>query len=768
MGKADEEFLKKLREAFAFEAKEQIQTISSALLELEKAPSEQARNALVETMFRQAHNLKGSARAVNMNSVEAVCQSLESVFSAMKKDGLEVKGSGIDILFRSVDILDGLLTATDGKETEALEAAIVKIKRELASLLSSEGLTAAPGTAAEAVSAPTANLAASTAAGDRAVTATMDSVKIAAGKLDALLLQAEEMLAVKRATIQHAAESLSLLNDVEAWNREWKKMEQPARIIRQFVDKSSPVTLAQATPNIHKILEFLEYNHTRVGSLVTRLKVQSKLVGDDMRSASTTVDTFLDSTKQLLMMPCAALFQVFPKLVRDVARDLGREVEFSMHGTDVELDRRILAQIRDPLVHLLRNAIDHGIGSPEERKALGKSAKAMLTLSVSQADGGMIEILVADDGRGIDPEQVKASAVRQGIITEAEASVMEREDAINLIFQSALSTAKIITEISGRGLGLAIVKENIGNIGGRLLVETELNQGTVFRMLLPVTVATFTGVLLDVRGHTVTIPKARLSRVVRVFTNDVKTVEHRDVFDLNGSLIPLVRLGDLLELPALEGEDETDMLLVAVAFVGDALLGLIVDDILEEQDVLVKNLGKPLLRVRNVSGVTILRTGEAVPVLNVADLGKSARRARPRATGAPLANQEPRRKKRILVVDDTITSRMLMKNIMEAAGYEARTATDGIEAFATLTQALQDEPFDLMLCDVEMPRMNGLELTKRLRQDPQLGELPVVLLTSLGSKEDRERGVEAGANAYFVKSSGFDQSSLLGVIKRLV
>jgi two-component system chemotaxis sensor kinase CheA len=487
-----------------------------------------------------------------------------------------------------------------------------------------------------------------------------------------------------------------------------------------------------------------------------------------MRSASTTVDTFLDSTKELLMMPCAALFQVFPKLVRDVARDLGKDVEFSMSGVEVELDRRILAQLRDPLVHLLRNAIDHGVGTPEERASAGKGPKATLTLSVNQADAGMVEIIVADDGKGIDPASVKASALKQGVITEAEAASMSNDEAINLIFQSALSTAKIITEISGRGLGLAIVKENIGNLGGKLVVETQKGRGTIFRMLLPVTVATFTGVLLEVRKTIVTIPKARLSRVVRVNASEIKTVEGRDVFSLNGTVIPLVRLADLLDIPAIEGEDNYDMLLVAVAFTGDSLLGLIVDEILEEQDVLVKNLGRPLLRVRNVSGVTILRTGEAVPVLNVTDLGKSARRAIGRVGSLTSTMQEPRRKKRILVVDDTITSRMLMKNIMEAAGYEARTATDGIEAFATLTQALTDEPFDLMLCDVEMPRMNGLELTKRLRQDTQLGDLPVVLLTSLGSKEDRERGVQAGANAYFVKSSGFDQSSLLSVIKRLV
>ncbi len=793
----DQEFLKKLRQAFAFEAKEQTQTISNALLELEQQTDEKARKELVEVMFRQAHNLKGSARAVNMTHVEALCQSLESVFSAMKKEHKYVTNDAIDILHRSVDMLDNLLAAEDPKTIEALQAPMNALKDQLNAIL--EPPSAAPAAKAAAPAAAPAEpeaqaaqpqpvtppaatapapveppapaqaaLAEHQAQAPAAVAtmvdrATMDSIKVPAAKLDSHLLQAEEMLAVKRAAVQHASDVSALLRETEEWDKEWRKMESAVRDIRQLVTRRGQININKSVPALQKVIDFFDNSHGRVNNLVTKLKSQNKLVGDDMRATSLSVDTFLEGTKQLLVMPCAVLFEVFPKMVRDVSKDLGKDVQFAMHGTDTELDKRILAKIKDPLVHLIRNSIDHGIESAEVRRQKGKPPKATITLTVTHTDAGRVEIAVADDGGGINHEKVKAVAVKNGIITETEAAAMSKEQAIDLIFQSSLSTSPIITDISGRGLGLAIVKDNILNLGGGLDVETELGQGTKFRMSLPVTIATFTVILLNIHGHVVALPKASLARVLRLTRADLSSVEGRDVFNMDGLLVPLSEMADLLEIGAVEGAEEPEFLLVAVAKVGEEFLGFLVDDILEEQEVLVKSLSRPLVRVRNVSGVTVLRTGEAVPILNVSDLVKSARRLSGKRVGA-VTKREARQKKKVLVVDDTMTSRMLMKNIMEAAGYVTSTATNGAEALS----ALQQDHFDLVCTDVEMPRMTGLELCKRIRQDAKLGEIPVILLTSLASKEDKERGVEAGANAYFVKSSSFDQANLLEVVKRLI
>jgi two-component system, chemotaxis family, sensor kinase CheA len=751
---SEQEFLKKLRQAFAFEAKEQLQIISSNLLELEKQKDGKIRLELVEVMFRQAHNLKGSARAVNMSNIESLCQSLEATLSEMKKGHVPVLENYLDILLLCVDILDRLLADGD-KASGELESTIAKTKLDLSRFFSELDGAAVDASPASASPAP--------AAVERV--ATMDSIRLSAIKLDELLLQAEEMLTIKRAAIQHAADIASLTDEAQLWKKEWQKFDSNIRALRWLADKQlTDGEPGQFGGQIIKLLEFLEWNHARVNGWLSRLNAQRKLVYGDTHTIAVSVDSFLESTKKLLMMPCAVLLEGFPRLVREMSRDLGKDVELTMLGTEIELDRRILTQMRDPLVHLIRNSIDHGIETPAVRRQSGKPERASLTVAINQGEAGKVEISVYDDGAGIDLERVKAAALKSGAISEADAYAMTDEEQVNLIFQSAISTSPIITDISGYGLGLAIVKENVVNLGGKLSVDTTFGIGTTFKMLLPVTIATFQGILLDVGGETVTVPKANLLRVLRMEASKIQTIENRDAFDFQGSMVPLVRLADLLEIEISKPKDEqSPYLLVAVVRAGDDIIGLIVEEILEEQEVLVKSLGRPLNRVRNIAGVTILRTGDAVPVLNVSDLVKSAKRL----AGSPgdLSAQllQPRPKKRILVVDDTLTSRMLVKNIMEAAGYMVKTASDGIEAMAELNS----EPFDMLLADVEMPRMDGLELTKRVREDAKLAELPVVLLTSLATKEHREKGVQAGANAYFVKGK-FDQSGLLDVIKRLI
>jgi len=772
----DQEFLKKLRQAFAFEAKEQLQIISSHLLKLEQQQDEKIRKELIEVMFRQAHNLKGSARAVNMTGIESVCQSLETALSEMKKGEVPAPKNYLDTLLACADVLERLLAEEDSV-SEQLDAIITKVKHELGAFFPTSG---APFSAPPddfvgvtdtvlAVETSGAGMGSGKAPATTGTTsekaATINSVRLSAAKLDELLLQAEEMLSIKRVAIQHAADIGSLTDEAELWKKGWQNFAVNLHALQATAGRElTEADLLSVGAQLNKALGFLEWNQHQLNAWVARLLQQRKLVLGDTHAITTGVDSFLESTKKLLLTPCSALFEGFPRLVREMSRDLGKDVELKMLGADVELDRRILTRMRDPLVHLIRNSIDHGVELPEVRLQNGKPAKATLTIAVKQDESGKVEINIYDDGAGIDVSKVTAAAVKSGSISKLEAQSMTEADKIDLIFQSALSTSPIITEISGHGLGMAIVKENVGNLGGRIEVDTMAGAGTRFKIFLPVSIATFQGVLLDTGGTIVTVPKANLLRVLRVDAGKIKIIEDKDAFDFNGALRPLLRLFDLLEMenPA-KDLDNPAFLLVAVVRAGDEILGLIVDDVLEEQEVMVKKLGKPLNRVRNIAGVTILRTGEAVPVLNVSDLMKSAKRQSGKRAGAAASYLSPRNKKRILVVDDTLTSRMLVKNIMEAAGYEVKTAADGLEAFS----ALKSEPFDLVLADVEMPRMNGLELTKKVRETNKIADLPVVLLTSLATREHREKGVQAGASAYFTKGS-FDQTSLLDVIKRLI
>jgi two-component system, chemotaxis family, sensor kinase CheA len=755
----EKEFLKQLREAFAFEASEQLKVISSHLLNLERQDDEKTRKELIEIIFRQAHNLKGSARAVNMSNIESLCHTLESQLAEMKKGKVPLVDNYLDVLLKCVDLLEKLLAEED-VASEPLQAALVGAKQSLDSFF------VAPASAGSdqvplANEAPDFGQAASVATADRV--ATMDSVRLSAAKLDELLIQAEEMLSVKRATAQHASEIAALTDEAVLWKKEWHNFDSNLRALRAISTREpDQIDMTQALTQINKVIGFADWNHTKINNWLAKLLQQRKLFEADTYNVTVGVDSFLESTKKLLMMPCSALLEGFPRLVREMSRDLGKEVEFTMVGTEIEFDRRILTTMRDPLLHLIRNSIDHGIEAPDVRERAGKPAKASLLLSVNQDETGQVEISIADDGAGIDIEKVTGAAIKTGAISEAEAQAMPNDEKVNLIFQSAVSTSAIITDISGRGLGLAIVKENVDNLGGRLLVETTLASGTKFKILLPVAVATFQGVLLDVGGEMVAVPKTNLLRVLRLYENQIRKIEDKDAFEFGGALRSVIKLASLLDIENTKSEPSSlPFLLVAVVRAGGDILGLVIDDVLEEQEVMVKKFGKPLNRVRNIAGITILRTGKVVPVLNVSDLIKSARRQSAKnASGQLLA---PPVKKRILVVDDTLTSRMLIKNIMEAAGYEVKTANDGVEAFAELNA----EPFDLALVDVEMPRLDGLELTKRIRQHKQLADLPVVLLTTLASREHRERGVQAGANAYFTKGS-FDQTNLLEVIKRLI
>jgi two-component system chemotaxis sensor kinase CheA len=451
------------------------------------------------------------------------------------------------------------------------------------------------------------------------------------------------------------------------------------------------------------------------------------------------------------------------KLVRDLCRDQGKEAELTIHGEEVTIDKRILEQLKDPLIHLLRNCIDHGIETPDRRRRAGKPPRAAITLTVSPMNSNQVEISLSDDGAGIDIEKVKAAAGKRGLAIPASADQHGESAALALVFETAVSTSPMITQVSGRGLGLAIVREKTEKLGGRVAIESRRGAGTTIRMTLPLTMATFRGVLIESAQRLFIVPTAQVERVTRFKPQDVQTVEGRRTLEFNASAVSLVDLAEVLQLPpAPHRPDAPTATPVLILGAGEQRVAFAVDAVLDEREVLVKTLPRPLSRVRNIAGATVLGSGEVTPILNVSDLLKSARTAgaAPRATVASAPAQRPAKK--ILVVEDSITSRMLLKGILESAGYEVKTAIDGIDGFT----ALRAEHFDLVVSDVEMPRMNGFDLTARIRADRALAELPVVLVTALESREDRERGIDVGANAYLVKSS-LDQSNLLEALRRL-
>jgi two-component system, chemotaxis family, sensor kinase CheA len=729
----ESEFLRTLRATFKVEAAEHLQTIGAGLLELEKAAAPAEQLQLIETVFRAAHSLKGAARAVDFAEIESLCQSLESLFAAWKRRESLPTQEALDQAHRAVDRMSGALT-----QPSALDQADPR------------SAAAQPSAMAQPVPAhqPPASMIGDT-----------DTVRITVSSLDARLLEAEEMLAAKLSVGQRATDLNALASEFEHWRKQWARIQPLARVLRQAAEQPGA---GPARATLGELAEFIDGNQDSVRSLEGKLTALRRTAEQDHLAVGKLVDDLLENSKKLLMLPLATLGGLLPKLVRDLSRDQNKEAELTIHGEDVKIDKRILEEMKDPLIHLLRNCIDHGVETPEKRRGAGKPARATITLAVSQVNGNQVELAVSDDGAGIDIEKVKAAAVSRGLIAHDDAEQLTESSALALVFEADVSTSPMITELSGRGLGLAIVREKTEKLGGRIAIESCRTAGTTIRMTLPLTLATFRGVLIKSAQRLFVVPTAQVERVTRFKLQDVQTVEGRNTLAMNGRAVALADLAEVLQLPAARRDSAVETTPALILGTGEQRMAFAVDAVLDEREVLVKRLTKPLSRVRNIAGATVLGSGEVVPILNIPDLLKSARNraAAVRMTSPTQQTTTPSGK--ILVAEDSITSRMLLKGILESAGYVVKTAVDGIEAFT----ALRTENFDVLVSDVEMPRMNGFDLTLRIRADRTLAELPVVLVTALESREDRERGIDVGANAYLLKSS-LDQSNLLEALRRL-
>jgi two-component system chemotaxis sensor kinase CheA len=772
MGPMDKELIDKLLGIFKVEAREHVTAISSGLVELERASAPEQQMEMLERVFREAHSLKGAARAVNLVEIEATCQSLESSFAQLKAQERALSPELFDQLHRMVDTL-GVLLSGKSPETARVDEfhppqipgppnptnRIVPRVRQPA-LRSVEVAGSHPPTIPENTPEPGRF-------GDQKQ-GLSETLRVPASKLDALLRQAEELIPAKATAAQRVTELREISQVLDSWETEWRKIRPQAHALpalvngehRSYGHSHSANGLASTQSSMMKVSAFLDRNENLLNSVKQKLAVLAKRLEYDRRAFERSADDLVEDIKQVSILPFSTLLESFPKLVRDLSRDCGKDAELAIVGGEIEIDRRILEEMKDPLIHLVRNCIDHGIETPKQREESGKLPRATIRIGIFPRSAVAVEIVVSDDGAGIDFEKVRAASVKLGLIAEEDARKMNEQQAAGLIFKSGVSTSPMITEISGRGLGLAIVRERAEKVDGTVSVETQPGVGTTFRLILPLTLARFRGILVRVGESLFVLPTRHVEKVLRVSKDEIKTVENRETIQINGRVVSAVRLSDALEVtkPSTDADPKRKLPVIVLAWAGEQI-GFFVDEILDEQEVLVKSLGKQLPRVRNIAGATVLGTGKVLPVLNVADLMHSAVKMAP--LRAPRATEQA--PKSILVAEDSITSRTLLKNILELAGYKVKTAVDGAEALAVLAT----EAFDLLVSDVEMPRMSGFDLTARIRAGKRLAQLPVVLVTALDSREDRERGVEVGANAYIVKSS-FDQGNLLEVVRRLV
>lgn len=772
MTEKDKAFLDHLLVTFRTEAEDHLRSITSGLLELEKKLPPDKKSAILEVAYRSAHSFKGAARAVNLNDIEMVCQSLEGIFASLKRQEISYTPELFDSLHSAVDVISKMLLSPE-EERRTLTMELIRQLDSLQPAGSEAGVPAGEKGPADserlhasgkvqkkaARQAPARPDAVGQDAAPQAVqSAPLETVRVSVIRLVSLLLEAEELLFPKLTINQHVGDIRKLRSMLEAWRHESAKAKAQM--------KKRP---AGTAVSVQEFLEYLDRTDMHLREIEHRVAVMAKSVEAGSYSLDRTIHNLIGDMKEALMLPFSAILGILPKMVRDISREQGKEAELQLEGGEVQIDKRILEDMKDPLIHLVRNCLDHGIEKPEERLQKKKPRGGALKIIISRESADKVRMLVSDDGAGIAVDKVLKAAVKNAVISAEDAEKLSRQDALALIFHSGVSTSPIITDLSGRGLGLAIVQEKVEKFGGKVSVETGPDAGTSFMLLLPSSIAAFRGLLIRAEDQSFIVPLAKVERVLRIRPDEIKTVENKEAISLNGRAVSLVRLSQVLGLPhKVRRQDRKDsspeFIPVIILNAADRQVGFSVDAVINEQEVLVKDLGSQLSRLRHVAGATIIGTGRVVPILDVNGLITSAAKtAAAHAHAAEKPGETEAGRKHVLVAEDSITSRMLLRNILEAAGYYVRTAVDGADAFAVL----KTEDFDLVVSDVEMPRLNGFELTEKIRSDSRLAEMPVVLVTALDSRDDRERGIDAGANAYIVKSS-FDQSNLLDVVKRLL
>jgi two-component system, chemotaxis family, sensor kinase CheA len=724
-----------LREIYRTTSAERIQKLEAGLVHLENHPND---TAVLAELMREAHSLKGDSSSVGMEAVETLTHQFEEVLGAIQHQEIALTPTISDRLYDSLDAIRQLVRETVTREPSGVNPAQV-----LAHLVEAASLPVqASIQPAEQDLQPVSQAVLPPVPATPDETPQIETIRIQTRDLDALMSQADELAVTKIQTAQMMAqaEQIALL-----W-QDWKTN-------RNRNPRLSPTVLTSP-------------DEERLEQLINTLRITAQ---ENQSKLDRVVGTLSDKIRTLRLLPLATVFQLFPRLVRDLAKQQAKSVRLSIEGGEITADKQILEGVKDALTHLIRNAIDHGIESPEERHQLQKSATATIALRGYSTDNGII-IEVTDDGRGLDLEQIKQTAIRRKLYQADELESMSTSQLQNLILTPGFSTRTLITEVSGRGVGLDVVRTMVERMKGRIQIESTPGQGCTFRLQLSTSLATLNVVLVDVQGILYALPFEVLQSTLLVSPEQLIPADDRDTILVDGQSIPVADLVDVLELsksPAYAAIAQTesrppDRRICVLLNVEDQQAGFFVDRLLDTQEVVIKPQSQLLKRVRNVMGATTLADGEICMILNPLELVQSLQQ--PTVSTVSIRSRSTlRRQSVILLVEDSPPVRIQEKRLFESAGYEVVIAVDGLEGYNTL----RTRNFDAVVSDIEMPNLDGLSLAAKIRQRPEYDKLPIILVTTLSSDEDRRRGAEAGANAYITKGK-FNQEILLETLERLV
>lgn len=785
---------KELRDIFKAEVEERMQKLDKRILHLEKNPKDQAN---LEELLREAHSIKGAARMLGIRKIEKIAHHMEEIIGRTKQGKITVTSEIIDLLFKGLDTIRKLAEeATTGGNSEVDVVSIisdlgsaVKEKHHEKDVIPEEDVTEFEDKPSavkvqkseikeswhekrktsslgkreskkkKKITSETSEEAAKPHESDIHAQLSipeshhLDTIRVETKKLDTLMTYAGELVVSKT----HITRRLSDIDKiVELWE-EWNKDVSSQNFLLKKVEHDYD------TKSVKKLISFNKSERRCIEKIGKILKNTRKKSYEDNTRLEYVVNELEEKICNIRLMPFSNIFNLYPRMVREISKAESKNVSLVIEGKEISADKKILEEMKDPLTHLIRNAIGHGIEMPAERDSAGKDTSGTIYLRVFKT-ATKIVVEVEDDGGGLDINAIKRIALKRRITNNDALNAMSPTEIQSLIFTPGFSTDAIATDISGRGIGLDVVRTNVERLKGTVKVESTAGVGTIFSIQLPATLATTRVLIIGEKDgfYALPIEHVQTSRIIK--QNDIFSIEGRKTITYDGHPISVSYLSEMLELkdagPKARNHKE---LTCIILLINNDHVGIIVDALLDEQEVVLKTQCALLKRVRNVLGTAILATGNVCTVLNPYDLQKTMKKQTLPFSVQSERSAEEERKKAILLVDDSITTRTQEKRILESASYEVITAVDGVDAWNKLNTRF----FDAVVSDIQMPNMDGWVLTEKIRKDKKFKDIPIVLVTTLSSDEDKKRGIEIGANAYISKPA-FDQKTFLNILERLI
>ena len=784
---------------FLVESFELVEKLDEDLVELESHPDDLE---LLNGIFRVAHTVKGASSFLNFDTLTHLTHHMEDVLNKARHGELTITPDVMDVILESIDLMKALLeTIRDTSSDNGIDVAACVARLDKISNGDLSGL--ADATIAEEAKKEEESAVAEEEE-DEPDYENMDPDDIEA-EIERLLAQRQaEDKAKREAKIAAGEEVPSMPPEPSEEEPKEKKKEEKAEVPKapaptpapskqaksqkSSSDEAKAAAPAKRAPTtveqtIRVDVKRLDHLMNLIGELVLAKNRLIK-INDDVEERYEG-EEFLEELNQVVsivslvttdlqiavmktrMLPIGKVFNKFPRMIRDLSRELNKKIELVISGEDTELDKSIVEEIGDPLVHIIRNSCDHGIETPEERLAKGKPEEGTIALKAYN-EGNQIVIQIDDDGKGLDPQMLKDKSLQKGIITEKEAENMSDKEAYTLIFKPGFSTAASVTSVSGRGVGMDVVKTNIEKLNGIIDIDSEVNVGTSIKLKIPLTLAIIQALLVGVQEEHYAIPLASVLETVRISKDEIYTVEGRSVMRLRDDVLPLVHIGDIFEVERIL--DASEHAYVVVLGLGTSKLGLIVDILVGQEEIVIKSLGDYLKGIEGIAGATIRGDGGVTLIVDVVALMSMAKDVKATAltngNGGEAASNEKTKPSdyTIMVVDDSKTDRTIMRKSLEPMGVTIVEANDGQEALNILKSG--DYNFDAMLIDIEMPRMDGYTLANEIKKYNRYKNLPLIAVTSRTSKADRMRGVESGMVEYITKPYSADY--LASVVQRNV